>query len=226
MCHGFMAVGDTGERLSHAVGCAFGICLENKQKRDKNNVSVQYDSSESSFTRNGSFRVGTRTERLADPQALKPAGEAVPKSSGEAPELTKSVDRPRVPETMYQRQASFRGLGQISGQTPFKRHGKGQLSLRLNDLPSTRERRGGLLAESPILEDIELPSSNLEDNSNKSIDLLTSDDPFPEAVAASGTSTPALHGDSSSTYSMSPPPPSLLPQIRPSLWIPASRLLL
>ena len=61
-----------GERLSHAVGCAFGICLENKQKRDKSNVSVQYDSQESSFTRSGSFRVGTLTERLADPQVYKP----------------------------------------------------------------------------------------------------------------------------------------------------------
>ena len=27
MCHAFMATGDSGDRLSHAVGCAFGICL-------------------------------------------------------------------------------------------------------------------------------------------------------------------------------------------------------
>ncbi|CAA2975970.1 numb isoform X2 [Olea europaea subsp. europaea] len=35
MCHGFHAVGNSGERLSHAVGCAFAICLERKQKRDR-----------------------------------------------------------------------------------------------------------------------------------------------------------------------------------------------
>ncbi|VDK88533.1 unnamed protein product [Litomosoides sigmodontis] len=33
MCHGFHAMKETGERLSHAVGCAFAICLERK-KRD------------------------------------------------------------------------------------------------------------------------------------------------------------------------------------------------
>jgi hypothetical protein len=30
-----MAVGESGERLSHAVGCAFAICLEKKQQREK-----------------------------------------------------------------------------------------------------------------------------------------------------------------------------------------------
>lgn len=32
MCHSFVAVRDTGERLSHAVGCAFTACLQRKQK--------------------------------------------------------------------------------------------------------------------------------------------------------------------------------------------------
>ncbi|ULT92679.1 hypothetical protein L3Y34_010043 [Caenorhabditis briggsae] len=35
MCHGFLATKETGERLSHAVGCAFSICLEKKKKRDE-----------------------------------------------------------------------------------------------------------------------------------------------------------------------------------------------
>ncbi|XP_055332736.1 protein numb-like isoform X2 [Paramacrobiotus metropolitanus] len=35
LCHGFIAVRESGERLSHAVGCAFQICLERKQKRDR-----------------------------------------------------------------------------------------------------------------------------------------------------------------------------------------------
>lgn len=32
MCHSFIAMRDTGERLSHAVGCAFTACLQRKQK--------------------------------------------------------------------------------------------------------------------------------------------------------------------------------------------------
>jgi hypothetical protein len=73
MCHGFMAVRDTGERLSHAVGCAFSICLERKQKRDSEcPVSVSFDSKNAAFTRYGSFRQATITERMQDPQVLKP----------------------------------------------------------------------------------------------------------------------------------------------------------
>ncbi|KAI6202064.1 PID domain-containing protein [Aphelenchoides besseyi] len=34
MCHGFQAIKDTGERLSHAVGCSFAVCLEKKKKRE------------------------------------------------------------------------------------------------------------------------------------------------------------------------------------------------
>ena len=89
MCHGFMAVKETvkvyntilfvamllfyyylqGDRLSHAVGCAFAICLEKKQKRDQEcAVSMNFDKKDSTFTRIGSFRQATITERLADPQ--------------------------------------------------------------------------------------------------------------------------------------------------------------
>ncbi|CAB3397483.1 unnamed protein product [Caenorhabditis bovis] len=38
MCHGFLATKESGERLSHAVGCAFAICLERKKKRDEENA--------------------------------------------------------------------------------------------------------------------------------------------------------------------------------------------
>uniref|UniRef100_A0A914E4G7 PID domain-containing protein n=1 Tax=Acrobeloides nanus TaxID=290746 RepID=A0A914E4G7_9BILA len=41
MCHGFMAIKESGERLSHAVGCAFGICLEKKKKREAEVVAFQ-----------------------------------------------------------------------------------------------------------------------------------------------------------------------------------------
>ena len=229
MCHAFMAVGDSGERLSHAVGCAFGICLEYKQKRDKANVSVNYDSKEASFTRHGSFRPGTMTERLADPQALKVVdGEKSKPESSEENQF--AVSRPKATELMYQRQASYRGLGNLAGASPFKRAGAGQLSLRLDQLPSTKERRGlsknGLPEQDTILEDLELPPSNLEILSecqelNRGIDLLTNEDPFSLASeatvsmsGASGSSTPAMQiVETSSTYSMSPPP-SLLQPIR------------
>lgn len=41
LCHGFIAVRESGERLSHAVGCSFQICLEKKQKRDRDIASSQ-----------------------------------------------------------------------------------------------------------------------------------------------------------------------------------------
>ncbi|MFH4979482.1 hypothetical protein AB6A40_006191 [Gnathostoma spinigerum] len=40
MCHGFHATKETGERLSHAVGCAFAVCLERKKKRDAEAVAA------------------------------------------------------------------------------------------------------------------------------------------------------------------------------------------
>jgi len=222
MCHAMMAIGDSGERLSHAVGCAFGICLERKQKREKVSVTMNYNSNDSSFTRVGSFRVGTMTERLQDPQAMKPSADPVPLQSADRAETVHAIDRPRPSELMYQRQASFRGLGQLSGNSPFKRGGKGQLSLRLNELPSTRERRDGSagnLCDSPILEDMELPMSNLESDTGSSVsavcrqltrgmDLLMPEDPFSLAsdVAASGTSgasSPCLESRCSTT-SLSP----------------------
>ena len=52
MCHAFMALKDSGERLSHAVGCAFAICLERKQRRDKEcAVEMQFCNQENTFTR-------------------------------------------------------------------------------------------------------------------------------------------------------------------------------
>lgn len=54
-----------GERLSHAVGCAFAACLERKQQRDKLcGVKVEFDVNKTSFTRQGSFRVTTMTEAM------------------------------------------------------------------------------------------------------------------------------------------------------------------
>ncbi|KAG7163140.1 numb-like [Homarus americanus] len=126
MCHGF------GERLSHAVGCAFAACLERKQKRDKEcGVTMSFDPTTSTFTRSGSFRQMTVTERLSDPQECKPI-EPVPVKKVENPH---AIARPHATPLMLQRQGSFRVFQHLS-QSPFKR----QLSLRLNELPSNLER--------------------------------------------------------------------------------------
>uniref|UniRef100_A0A8C0JFR8 Numb-like protein n=1 Tax=Chelonoidis abingdonii TaxID=106734 RepID=A0A8C0JFR8_CHEAB len=57
ICHCFLALKDSGERLSHAVGCAFAACLERKQKREKEcGVTASFDANRTSFAREGSFR--------------------------------------------------------------------------------------------------------------------------------------------------------------------------
>nr|XP_033806982.1 protein numb homolog isoform X6 [Geotrypetes seraphini] len=72
ICHCFMAVKDTGERLSHAVGCAFAACLERKQKREKEcGVTATFDASRTTFTREGSFRVTTATEQAEREEILR-----------------------------------------------------------------------------------------------------------------------------------------------------------
>jgi hypothetical protein len=40
MCHGFLTTKESGERVSHAVGCAFTICLEAKKKREIEQASA------------------------------------------------------------------------------------------------------------------------------------------------------------------------------------------
>ncbi len=48
-----------------------------------------------------------------------------------------AVSRPHAPAQMLERQGSFRGFQKLSETSPFKR----QLSLRINELPSTLERQ-------------------------------------------------------------------------------------
>lgn len=145
MCHGFLAVKESvsGERLSHAVGCAFAICLEKKQKREKETgVSVSYNQSRTSFERTGSFRQTTLTERIVDPQSAILA-EPVPVRSASNPY---AVQRPHATANLLERQGSFRGFEKLQEtSSPFKR----TLSLRLNELPSTLQRQGAVL-ESPL----------------------------------------------------------------------------
>uniref|UniRef100_A0A8C5SD08 Numb-like protein n=1 Tax=Laticauda laticaudata TaxID=8630 RepID=A0A8C5SD08_LATLA len=170
ICHGFLALKDSGERLSHAVGCAFAACLERKQKREKEcGVTASFDASRTSFAREGSFRLpgppapttrpsGARppqdrkkAEAAAAPLAPAPAqpGSASPPQGAASPEEEKeeeeekveaggahAIPRRHAPLEQLVRQGSFRGFPTLSQNSPFKR----QLSLRLNELPSTLQR--------------------------------------------------------------------------------------
>ncbi|XP_036061748.1 protein numb homolog isoform X1 [Onychomys torridus] len=169
ICHCFMAVKDTGERLSHAVGCAFAACLERKQKREKEcGVTATFDASRTTFTREGSFRVTTATEQAEREEILKqlqdakkaetdtavvgpsvaPGNTAPSPSSPTSPtsDTTASLEmnnphaipRRHAPIEQLARQGSFRGFPALSQKmSPFKR----QLSLRINELPSTMQRK-------------------------------------------------------------------------------------
>ncbi|VFV17149.1 protein numb homolog [Lynx pardinus] len=161
-----MAVKDTGERLSHAVGCAFAACLERKQKREKEcGVTATFDASRTTFTREGSFRVTTATEQAEREEIMKqiqdakkdktavgssvaPGNTAPSPSSPTSPtsDATASLEtnnphaipRRHAPIEQLARQGSFRGFPALSQKmSPFKR----QLSLRINELPSTMQRK-------------------------------------------------------------------------------------
>ncbi|XP_014608981.1 PREDICTED: protein numb isoform X2 [Polistes canadensis] len=133
MCHGFLALKESGERLSHAVGCAFAACLERKQRRDKEcGVTMTFDSKTSTFTRSGSFRQPSLTERLQDTRE-RPVDVVPPVKQVYNPF---AIERPHATPSMLERQGSFRGFTQLNQASPFKR----QLSLRVNDLPSNLER--------------------------------------------------------------------------------------
>ncbi|XP_066464449.1 protein numb homolog isoform X2 [Eleutherodactylus coqui] len=186
ICHCFMAVKDTGERLSHAVGCAFAACLERKQKREKEcGVTATFDASRTTFTREGSFRVTTATEQAEREEVMKQiqdskkVGDPEPKPvmpvattsatvTLTAPPLPSSptselhvlqenkdgnnphmIPRRHAPVEQLARQGSFRGFPVLSQKmSPFKR----QLSLRINELPSTVQRKSDFQIANPVPE--------------------------------------------------------------------------
>lgn len=148
MCHGFLACKDSGERLSHAVGCAFAVCLERKQRRDKEcGVTMTFDTKNSTFTRTGSFRQQTLTERLAiatvgaNERCVDGPALPGPPAATVKPFNPFAIERPHATPNMLERQSSFR-LSTIGSQSPFKR----QMSLRVNDLPSNADRQKAFLA--------------------------------------------------------------------------------
>ncbi|KAM8852911.1 numb-like protein isoform 3-T3 [Synchiropus picturatus] len=171
MCHCFMALKDSGERLSHAVGCAFAACLERKQRREKEcGVTASFDASRTSFVREGSFRAnssssqpgsGSERDDKLDKKKDPPSIPAMPPGNASPPEGAASpmerpepggphaIPRRHAPIEQLVRQGSFRGFPALSQKnSPFKR----QLSLRLNDLPSTLQRKTDFQAKNPVLE--------------------------------------------------------------------------
>ena len=61
-----------------------------------------------------------------DPQEFKPVVPPPPAPASDTAPNPHAVARPKPSDLMYIRQASMRGLGQLAGNTPFKR----QYSLR------------------------------------------------------------------------------------------------
>ncbi|XP_072119890.1 protein numb homolog isoform X4 [Mobula birostris] len=100
ICHCFLAIRDSGERLSHAVGCAFAACLERKQKREKEcNVTATFDANRTTFTREGSFRVISATEQA------------------ECEEIMRQIqDTKKVPEVEGDRAAEIDSISSLCSQ--------------------------------------------------------------------------------------------------------------
>ncbi|GAB1607979.1 protein numb-like isoform X7 [Argonauta hians] len=214
ICHGFMAIKESiarffrlktqgGERLSHAVGCAFAICLERKQKRDKESgVNVTFNQDRTMFTRTGSFRQASITERIADPQSAILAGntinEPIPVKKVDNPY---AVQRPHATHSLLQRQGSFRGFEKLhETSSPFKR----SVSLRLNELPSTLRRQNAVL-DSPPNVGVSSPIPELspsDENADSVAQMcqqlsmglraLSTDDPF-ASVPSRHPQLPSLH---------------------------------
>ncbi|XP_006000558.1 protein numb homolog isoform X5 [Latimeria chalumnae] len=238
ICHCFMAVKDSGERLSHAVGCAFAACLERKQKREKEcGVTATFDANRTTFTREGSFRVTTATEQkereeiMRQLQDSKKAETEVkstvvnstappPPASPTSPILTaalesKDVNNPHAiprrhaPIEQLARQGSFRGFPALSQKmSPFKR----QLSLRINELPSTMQRKTDFPMKNAVPE-VEGEADSISSLCSQITNAFSgpAEDPFssaPMTKPAVAPPSPAAQGaDWTATAAVSSPTP-------------------
>ncbi|KAM6205149.1 protein numb homolog isoform 9-T9 [Sarcoramphus papa] len=244
ICHCFMAVKDTGERLSHAVGCAFAACLERKQKREKEcGVTATFDASRTTFTREGSFRVTTATEQAEREEIMRQMPDAkvetevktvapgaapnnTAPSSGSptsptaeaAASLDKEMNNPHAiprrhaPIEQLARQGSFRGFPALSQKmSPFKR----QLSLRINELPSTVQRKTDFPMKNSVPEvEGETDSISALCSQITSAFSTPSEDPFSSApmtkpVTVVAPQSPAFQGTEWSSTSSGAASPSL-----------------
>lgn len=99
---------------------------------------MSFDMNNKTFTRTGSFRQQTMTERLANADTAVVAPNQNNNNKAANPF---AIERPHATPSMLERQGSFRGFTQIGTASPFKR----QMSLRINDLPSNAERQRAFL---------------------------------------------------------------------------------
>lgn len=240
ICHCFMAIKDSGERLSHAVGCAFAACLERKQKREKEcGVTATFDANRTTFTREGSFRVTTATEaaereevmrQLQDAKkaetdvsiggnAATSATNSVHQTGGSpspssSPPLSVSTLGPQViprrhaPADVIARQGSFRGFPVLSQKTsPFKR----QLSLRMNELPSTMQRKSDFPIKNTVPE-VEGESDSISSLCTQITSAFSGppEDPFSSAPMPKPASSPQSPVAPASNWS-SPTPVIVVP---------------
>ncbi|KAM6273676.1 protein numb homolog isoform 2-T6 [Porphyrio hochstetteri] len=244
ICHCFMAVKDTGERLSHAVGCAFAACLERKQKREKEcGVTATFDASRTTFTREGSFRVTTATEQVEREEIMRqmpdtkvetevkaaapgsapnstapPSGSPTSPTAEAAASLDKEMSNPHAiprrhaPIEQLARQGSFRGFPALSQKmSPFKR----QLSLRINELPSTVQRKTDFPMKNSVPEvEGETDSISALCSQITSAFSTPSEDPFSSApmtkpVTVVAPQSPAFQGTEWSSTSSAAASPSL-----------------
>ncbi|XP_041131427.1 protein numb homolog isoform X6 [Polyodon spathula] len=227
ICHCFMAIRDSGERLSHAVGCAFAACLEKKQKREKEcGVTATFDANRTTFTREGSFRVTTATEQAereeimrqiqdakkaeADvktptppstntttaiavvnptaPTPTHPSPSSSPPSAGPQDNNPNAIPRRHAPVEALACQSSFRGFPALGQNTsPFKR----QLSLRINELPSSMQRK----SDFPITNSVPEVEGEADSISSLCTQITTAfsappEDPFSSAPMSKPGSSP------------------------------------
>ncbi|GAA28467.2 protein numb [Clonorchis sinensis] len=180
MCHAFLALKDSGERLSHAVGCAFAICLEKKQKRERDALQLA-TSDDRSFTRIGSFRPASLAERLIDPQSailIEPVastGDNKSHSNASPPSTT-------APSITGNAIVASPAIGALRSSSPS---GVAGAIPRPRPSPSILERQGSLRlfpklqATSPFKRDLSLRLEQLPSNLQR-LTRVTNGDVIPE----------------------------------------------
>ncbi|TRZ02664.1 hypothetical protein DNTS_024399 [Danionella cerebrum] len=245
ICHCFMALKDSGERLSHAVGCAFAACLERKQKREKEcGVTATFDANRTTFTREGSFRVTTATEQvereevmrqlqdckkdsdvivlggsssggalnpgltLGGPNGSSPSPPPLPMASLAPQDANPHIiPRRHAPVEALARQGSFRGFPALSQKTsPFKR----QMSLRMNELPSTMQRRSGFPLKNTVAE-VEGEADSISSLCTQITSTFSgpTEDPFSSAPMPRASSSPQSPCAPANGIPPAFPPPSV-----------------
>lgn len=251
ICHCFMAVKDSGERLSHAVGCAFAACLERKQKREKEcGVTATFDANRTTFTREGSFRVTTATEQAEREEVMRqiqdakndaeflsgsntgstanPNAASSPSSSPLQPMATlapqdanpHAIPRRHATSEALARQGSFRGFPALSQKmSPFKR----QMSLRMNDLPSTMQRKSDFSIKNTVPE-VEGEGDSISSLCTQITSAFSgpTEDPFssvPMPKPASSPQSPAAQVNGSATAFITAPVnvPAPAPTVNPPI---------